>query len=31
MQLQSEYVRTQFTALQTQAKELTSAVQPSKA
>jgi phasin len=31
MQLQSEYVRTQFAALQTQAKELTSAVQPSKA
>jgi phasin len=31
MQLQSEYVRTQFAALQTQAKELTSAVQPNKA
>src|SRR6195952_779324 len=31
MQLQSEYVRTQFTALQTQATELTSAVQPNKA
>jgi phasin len=31
MQLQSEYVRTQFAALQTQVKELTSAVQPNKA
>ncbi|WP_336492747.1 phasin [Methylobacterium nigriterrae] len=31
VQLQSDYVRTQFAALQTQAKELTSAVQPNKA
>jgi phasin len=31
MQLQSEFVRTQFTALQTQAKELVSVVQPTKA
>jgi phasin len=31
MQLQSEYIRTQFTALQTQARELTSAAQPNKA
>jgi len=31
VQLQSEYVRTQFAALQSQAKELTSAVQPSRA
>lgn len=31
MQLQSEYVRTQFTALQTQAKELASTAQPTKA
>ena len=31
MQLQSEFVRTQFAALQTQANELTSVVQPKKA
>ena len=31
MQLQSEYVRTQFPAMQTQAKELVSAAQPNKA
>ena len=30
MQLQSEYVRTQFTSLQSQAKELVGAVQPHK-
>ena len=31
MQLQSEYVRTQFAALQTQASELTNTVQPTRA
>ncbi|MGH1572043.1 phasin [Methylobacterium sp. P31] len=31
LQLQSEYVRTQFAALQSQAKELVSAAQPAKA
>jgi phasin len=31
MQIQSEYVRAQFAALQTQAKELASTVQPAKA
>ena len=31
MQLQSEYVRSQFTTLQTQAKELVSVAQPTKA
>ena len=31
MQLQSEYVRTQFAAMQSQAKELVSAAQPNKA
>ena len=31
LQLQSEYVRTQFTALQSQGKELVSAAQPAKA
>jgi len=30
MQLQSEYVRTQFAAMQSQAKELVSAAQPNK-
>ena len=31
MQLQAEYVRTQFAAMQSQAKELVSAAQPNKA
>ncbi|MGH1573285.1 phasin family protein [Methylobacterium sp. P31] len=31
LQLQSEYVRTQFAALQSQAKEIVSAAQPAKA
>jgi phasin len=31
MQLQSEYVRTQFAAMQSQAKELVSVAQPNKA
>lgn len=31
MQLQSEYVRTQFAAMQTQAKELVSTIHPNKA